>query len=359
MIARTLFGAQPELARQRRSAFQRGLRAALPAMLPTAIWGLVAGVAMIKTGLTVPQALAMTLLVYSGSAQMASLPLIATGAPVWLVLLTAGIVNLRFIIFSATMWPYLGRLPLLRRLSIGYLTADIGVALFIGRYGDAPPQSAATPSSCGSSAGLVSATWMSWQPLSIAGILLAEAIPGAWGLEYAAILALIAITMPMFSGRPAAAGCLTAGVVAVLAASLPLRLGLLLAVIAGVAVAMTIDSTGEADAERRPMMSSAEIWLTIGGLALLTFITRNAFLMLGQRVALPERLQHALRYAPACALVALIVPEVVLQSGTLALQVSNPKLVAAVVTVAVMVATRRAFAGIALGMLAYTLIRLL
>jgi branched-subunit amino acid transport protein len=106
------------------------------------------------------------------------------------------------------------------------------------------------------------------------------------------------------------------------------------------------------------MMTSTEIWLTIGGLALLTFITRNAFLMLGERVALPKRLQHALRYAPACALVALIVPEVVLQSGALALQMSNPKLVAAIVTVAVMIGTRRAFAGIVLGMLAYTLIRL-
>ena len=52
-------------------------------------------------------------------------------------------------------------------------------------------------------------------------------------------------------------------------------------------------------------------------------------------VALPERVQHALRYAPACALVALIVPEVVLQSGTLALNLSNPKLIATVVTVAV------------------------
>lgn len=245
MIARVLFGAEPAVARVRRTAFQHGLRAALPAMLATAIWGLVAGVAMIKTGLTVPQALAMTLLVYSGSAQMAALPLIAAGAPVWLVLLAAGIVNLRFIIFSATMWPYLGRLPLARRLSIGYLTADVAVALFIGRYGDAPHQQRGDTEQLWFFAGLVSGTWMAWQPLSIAGILLAEVIPGAWGLEYAAILALIAITMPMFAGRPAAAGCLTAGVVAVLAASLPLRLGLLLAVAAGVAVAMTIDSLGD------------------------------------------------------------------------------------------------------------------
>lgn len=107
------------------------------------------------------------------------------------------------------------------------------------------------------------------------------------------------------------------------------------------------------------MMSNLEIWLTIGGLTLLTIVTRNAFLVLGDRVTLPPRVQHALRFAPACALVALVVPEVVLPSGALALGVSNPKLVAAVVTVTVIVSTRRAVAAIALGMLAYTLVRVL
>jgi branched-subunit amino acid transport protein len=107
------------------------------------------------------------------------------------------------------------------------------------------------------------------------------------------------------------------------------------------------------------MMSNPEIWLTIGGLTLLTIVTRNAFLVLGDRVTLPARVQHALRFAPACALVALVVPEVVLQSGSLALNLSNPKLVAALVAVAIIVTTRRAVAAIALGMLAYTLVRLL
>lgn len=107
------------------------------------------------------------------------------------------------------------------------------------------------------------------------------------------------------------------------------------------------------------MMSGTEIWLTIAGLTLVTVVTRNLFLVLGHKVALPERVQHALRYAPACALVALIVPEVVLQSGNLALGVDNPKLVASIVAIATLLLTRRAVAAIALGMLAYTLIRLL
>jgi branched-subunit amino acid transport protein len=52
------------------------------------------------------------------------------------------------------------------------------------------------------------------------------------------------------------------------------------------------------------------------------------------------------------------VPEVVLQSGSLSLGWFNPKLVAALVTVAIMVFTRRTLAAILLGMLSYTLVRL-
>lgn len=106
------------------------------------------------------------------------------------------------------------------------------------------------------------------------------------------------------------------------------------------------------------MMPATDIWLTIAGLTLLTVVTRNAFLVLGRHFTLPERVQHALRFAPACALVALIVPEVLLQSGTLALSTGNPKLAATAVTIGVIALTRRAVAAIALGMLAYTVVRL-
>jgi branched-subunit amino acid transport protein len=106
------------------------------------------------------------------------------------------------------------------------------------------------------------------------------------------------------------------------------------------------------------MMESEAIWLTIAGLTLVTIVTRNLFLALGHRIALPERVQRALRYAPACALVALIVPEVVLQSGALALDFGNPKLVAGVTAAATLLLTRRAVPAIALGMLAFTLVRI-
>jgi predicted branched-subunit amino acid permease len=47
----------------------------------------------------------MSLLVFAGSAQLAVIPLLAAGAPVWLIWATAACVNLRFLILSAQWRP--------------------------------------------------------------------------------------------------------------------------------------------------------------------------------------------------------------------------------------------------------------
>ena len=83
--------------------------------------------------------------------------------------------------------------------------------------------------------------WLVWQSASIAGIFLAQWIPAAWGLEFVAILALIAMLLPMVVDRAALACVAVAGCVAALTVALPLNLGLLLAVMAGVAAAMAMD----------------------------------------------------------------------------------------------------------------------
>ena len=81
----------------------RGVRASVPAAPGVIAWGLVTGVAMVKSGLTVPWALLISLSVYAGSAQLAALPLIAAGQPFWIVGLAAFVTNLRFVIYSASL----------------------------------------------------------------------------------------------------------------------------------------------------------------------------------------------------------------------------------------------------------------
>ena len=99
------------------------------------------------------------------------------------------------------------------------------------------------------------------------------------------------------------------------------------------------------------------IWVVIVGLTLVTVATRSAFLVLGDRFALPERVQHGLRYAPACALMALIAPELVIDNGSLAVSLANPKLIAGLAAGGVMLATRSMMASMSVGMLAFAALR--
>ena len=236
-----IFGRDPVLAEQKRAAFRRGISAVAPAAFATGAWGLVTGVAMVKAGLTTLQALGMTLLVYAGSAQLAALPLLAASAPISVILLTAAVVNLRFVIFSAALQPHFSHFPVLRRALLGYITTDIGFAMFVSRYADTPASERGTTDKVWFALGMATFVWVAWQSMSVLGILLASQVPTHWGLDFAAILGLIAMTIPMIAGRPAIVGAVTSSVVAVVASSLPLKLGLVVAVVAGIAAAMAAE----------------------------------------------------------------------------------------------------------------------
>jgi branched-subunit amino acid transport protein len=105
-------------------------------------------------------------------------------------------------------------------------------------------------------------------------------------------------------------------------------------------------------------MNALETWLVIIGLTGVTLVTRSFFLVLGNRIPLPERVQHALRFAPACALAALIAPEVLTVKGALALSLDNFKLIAGAVGIATMLATRSMIATMVIGMGTFTALRL-
>lgn len=114
--------------------FRAGAKEMSGVSLGIAAWGLVTGVAMVKSGLSVPLALLMTFTVFAGSAQLAAIPLMAVGAPVWVIWATALCINLRFVIFSAQWRPFFMRYPLHQRLLMGYLSADLTYVLFMKRF---------------------------------------------------------------------------------------------------------------------------------------------------------------------------------------------------------------------------------
>jgi predicted branched-subunit amino acid permease len=208
-------------------------------------WGLVTGIAMAKSTLTLYEALAMSLFVYAGVAQLASLPLIAAGLPVWMILVTTFMVNLRFVIFSLGLQAHFAYLPAWRRVLLGYCTADFSYLFFVKRY--------PTPKTISEQKentkhlqmywlmGMQVSNWTLWQIGSITGILFANQIPNSWGLEFAGAIALVAIIVPMLDRAAARWAAVTAGAVAVMTYGLPFRLNILLAIIAAIIVGMKTD----------------------------------------------------------------------------------------------------------------------
>jgi predicted branched-subunit amino acid permease len=206
----------------------------LPQTPGTAAWGLMTGVAMAKSGLSIVESLAMALLVFAGSSQLASLPLLVAGAPMWVVLATGFCVNLRFVVFSLHLRNYLIHLPLARRLLAGYLTTDMSYAILTRRYPHAATDDAGRQAQLAHLAGGCLANWLAWMVPSLLGIALANLVPVHWGLGFAGILCLLGIMATLGTTRLRLVSAAVAGVTAVAAYALPLKLNIVLAI--GVAV---------------------------------------------------------------------------------------------------------------------------
>ena len=223
-------------------AFAAGFRSMLATMLGIGAWGLVTGVAMVKAGMSVPLAIFMSLIVYAGSAQLAVLPLLMVGAPLWVVWFTATCVNLRFVILSSMWRHYFGHLRMLHRLTLGYFSGDVIFVTFTHRY----PTPEKKPEQLPFFWGAAVANWVFWQVFSIAGILLANVIPLSWGLGFAGVLALMGVLYSMLKDKAAWLACVVACGAAVATFALPLKLNILVAIAAAVTAGLLMET-----AERR------------------------------------------------------------------------------------------------------------
>ncbi len=200
-------------------------------------WGLVAGVAMAKSGMGVPLAIFMSLIVYAGSAQVAALPLIAAGAPIWVVCATTLCVSLRFLAFSFNFRPYFAHLPRRQRMALSYLVGDATFALFIHRFPEPQPGTRHEDYFLGSAL----MTFVVWQASIIAGIVAGSGIPASWGLGFAGTMALLALTCTQLQSRSTWVAAVVAASAAVAAYALPLKLNILVAIAAAVAFSALAD----------------------------------------------------------------------------------------------------------------------
>ena len=214
-----------------RDGMQEGFHSFLPLSVGLIPWALVTGLTMAGVGFTPLQAMGMNVIVFAGTAQLGTLPLIAAGTPVWLIVITAFVLNLRFIIFSAAIARGFRGVPLGARWLSGHLLTDGAFAACLEKMLSHPDPHWRLGYYLGPSLW----SWLLWQVFAFCGVMAAGSIPRGWSLEFMATIALIVLLVPMARVRPMLVAALAGGGLAVALRGMPLRLGVIVAIVAGIA----------------------------------------------------------------------------------------------------------------------------
>jgi predicted branched-subunit amino acid permease len=236
---------------RRHPQFREGIRSSSGIAPGIGAWGLMTGVAMIKSGMSLTESVAMTLWVYAGSSQLAAIPLIVAGAPAWVVWATAFCVNLRFVVFSLHLRDYLMHLPRWRRLVNGFLTADMTYALFTQRYPEPAADAEGRLAQEAFLAGNYFLTWCSWCGASLVGIAIGNLVPTHWGLGFAGVLCLVGIVCSLANTRMRLVAALVAGAAAVASYALPLKLNVVVAIAVAVLACLWLEGRMPASPRER------------------------------------------------------------------------------------------------------------
>jgi 4-azaleucine resistance transporter AzlC len=212
--------------------FWAGVQAEIPLLIGVLPFGLIYGALASGAGLSAGESQAMSAILFAGSAQFITTEMVANSTPTAVMVLIIAVVNLRHVLYSASIAPYTQNLPTRWKALLAYLLTDEAYATTILHY----KQHGKTPFGHWFFLGAGLALWATWQVSTALGIFLGAAIPESWSLDFALPLTFIAMLTPMLKGKPVIAAALSAGVTAILAYALPFKLGLILAAVVGIVV---------------------------------------------------------------------------------------------------------------------------
>jgi len=190
--------------------FIRGLKAALPIALGYLPLGMAFGILAAQQGLTAQDVFFLSLLVYAGSAQFIASAMIASGAASAAVILTTFLVNLRHLLMSASLAPFLKHIstPMLTWISIG-ITDET--------YAAGYPEAYSCKAAPAFFLGLNSLSYFSWIFATVSGCLLGVRIPNPekFGLDFALPAMFIALLFMQLKNKTDVFVAMTAGIMSI------------------------------------------------------------------------------------------------------------------------------------------------
>jgi 4-azaleucine resistance transporter AzlC len=217
--------------------FWAGVRAEGPLLVGVFPFGMIYGALALNAGLSTIASQMMSSIVFAGSSQFITAQLVHDSVPGFVIILTIAVVNLRHALYSASVAPYVASLPAGWKVLLSYLLTDEAYAATVIHY----EKEGITPYGHWFFLGAGFSLWFTWQVSTALGIFLGTAIPDSWSLDFALPLTFIAMVVPMLKNKAAIAAALSAGITALLATSLPYRLGLILAALVGILVGTVLE----------------------------------------------------------------------------------------------------------------------
>lgn len=217
--------------------FLEGVKAEIPLLIGVFPFGMIYGALALNAGLTAFASQMMSSIVFAGSSQFIAAQLAKDAAPGLVIILTIAVVNLRHMLYSASLAPYLKHLPMKWKALLSYLLTDEAYAPSIIKY----EEEGLKPFSHWFLLGAGFSLWFTWQVSTALGVFLGAEIPEELPLDFALPLTFIAMVVPVLKKMPMVAAALSAGVTALLAYNLPFKLGLILAAFVGIVVGTVLD----------------------------------------------------------------------------------------------------------------------
>lgn len=204
--------------------FNMGFRALLPIISGIIPFGAVMGSAFSEAGLSFWQAILMNTVVYAGAAQLATVNLMTLNAAVLVVVATGLIINLRFLLYSAAMSPYLHDSKPLIKFLCAFTLTDQSYAAMSAEQDKFKTNSEAVNFYLGTAACMI----ITWHGSVIAGFIFGNFAPPSWSLDYAVPLSFVALLIPTLKNRKYVAVALFSAVLSLLLNEMPLKTGLIL-----------------------------------------------------------------------------------------------------------------------------------
>jgi predicted branched-subunit amino acid permease len=198
----------------------------------------VAGASAVEAGYGWTGALGFSVVVFAGASQLAAIDLLSGGSAIAVAVATAWLINLRMVMYSASLAPWLSHEPFRRRAGAAYLLTDQAYALSITHYSKGAPR----PDRLRYYMGIALLLWVNWQATTLLGALVGKRIPDTIPLDFTSPLCFLVLIVPSVTDKPTAVAAVVGGVGAVVVAGTPLADGaIVLGAIAGIAAGALAD----------------------------------------------------------------------------------------------------------------------